>query len=112
MAYAYGDYDARISAYLSSLGLRYGRTTRASHGFAVQDDLMQFCPTCHHNDPALFELLERFLADDSDTPQIFYLWGHAYEFDADNNWQRLERVLDRIAGRSDIFFGTNAEVLL
>ncbi len=112
MAYAYRSYSDSVVEYLRSLGLQYGRTVEPSHDFAAQTDLMRFKPTCHHKDEALFDLIERFLAEESDAPQIFYLWGHAYEFDTDRNWSRLERVLDRIAGREDIFCGTNAEVLL
>ena len=38
--------------------------------------------------------------------------GSEYEFDGDGNWDLLERVLERVAGRKDIFLGTNREVLL
>lgn len=113
MAYAYGDFNDTIVEKLTSLGLRYGRTTWQNHDFALQSDLLRFRPTCHHNDPELFDLIERFLAlPDDGTPQIFYLWGHAYEFDSDHNWDILERALDRLAGRPEIFYGTNSEVLL
>ena len=33
---------------------------------------------------------EEFLALKTDTPKIFYIWGHAYEFDIRNEWNRFE----------------------
>ena len=73
---------------------------------------MRFRPTCHHDDEQLFDLIERFLALPDEEPAVFYLWGHAYEFDGSRSWDRLERALDRLAGRDDVFYGTNAQVLL
>jgi len=43
---------------------------------------------------------------------LFYLWGHSYEFDVNNNWKRMEEILDRLIGHNNIFYGTNREVLL
>ena len=112
MAYAYGDLDDRVVKYLTGSGLRYGRTVWENHDFALQTDLMRFRPTCHHDDPALFDLIEQFLALPDEVPAVFYLWGHSYEFDGNHNWERLERALERLAGRNGIFYGTNAQVLL
>ena len=47
------------------------------------------------------------------TPQIFYIWGHSYEMDhTPESWMKLEEFFQFISGRSDIFYGTNKEVLL
>ncbi|MBR0484297.1 MAG: polysaccharide deacetylase, partial [Oscillospiraceae bacterium] len=92
--------------------LQYGRTVNDNHSFHRQENLLMFQPTCHHDDDALFKLADKFLACDSDEIQIFCIWGHSYEFDGNHNWDRMEHFLDRIAGKSDIFYGTNAEVLL
>lgn len=112
MAYAYGDYNDRVVEKLRSLGLRYGRTVWENHDFSLQSDLLRFRPTCHHDDEALFDLIARFLTLPDDAPAVFCLWGHTYEFDGNHNWDRLEHVLDRLAGRDDVFYGTNAQVLL
>ena len=55
---------------------------------------------------------EQFLQAEAETPQIFYIWGHSYEFEGNRNWDRLERLCEMLAGRDDIFYGTNREVLL
>lgn len=41
-----------------------------------------------------------------------YIWGHAFEFDIHDDWARFEEFLAMMAGRNDIFYGTNKEVLL
>ncbi|MBQ9119597.1 MAG: polysaccharide deacetylase family protein [Lachnospiraceae bacterium] len=112
MAYPYGTYSDEIIAKLPAYGIQYSRSVWQNHDFALQDNLLAFRPTCHHDDEALFDLAERFLAMEPDTPQIFYIWGHAYEFDGKENWDRIEKLCQKLAGRNDIFYGTNAEVLL
>jgi len=46
-----------------------------------------------------------------DSPQLFYVWGHSYEFDIDNSWDKFEEFLKMVAHRSDIRYATNAEAL-
>ena len=110
MAYAYGHYDDKTVEYLKSLGIRYARTVESNHGFDLQSDLLRFKPTCHHYDGEIFDLAKRFVELKTDKPQIFYIWGHSYEFDVDNNWDRFEELLKLISNREDIFYGTNTEV--
>lgn len=44
---------------------------------------------------------------------VFYIWGHAYEFDIfPKRWQQFEEFCRMISGKEDIFYGTNKEVLL
>ena len=112
MAYPYGTYNEEIIAKLPTYGIHYSRGVWQNYDFAIQDNLLAFRPTCHHDDEQLFELAERFLAMEPEEPQIFYIWGHAYEFDGKENWERMEKLCQMLAGKDDIFYGTNAEVLL
>lgn len=49
---------------------------------------------------------------ESDTPQVFYIWGHAYEFDIyPERWEKFEEFCKMMSGRPDIFYGTNIEIL-
>ncbi len=110
MAHAYGAYNDVVLAELRRLGIRYGRTVVDSLGFDLQDNLLEFRPTCHHSNEKVFDLIDEFLDTPSDKPQLFYLWGHAYEYDANNNWDRLVKICEKISGRDDVFYGTNREV--
>ena len=68
-------------------------------------------PTCHHNDPELMPLLEKFLADDSlYACSLFYLWGHSYEFERDDNWEIIEDFFRLLTGKADVWYATNIEL--
>lgn len=111
MAYPYGAYGDTVLRIVREAGLGYARGTCSTGNFQEQRQLLCFRPTCHHDDDALFELADRFLSMEAVTPRIFYIWGHSYEFEGNRNWSRMERFLERISGRKDIFYGTNQEVL-
>ena len=109
------NFDARVADILRRrTGVRYARTTVSSFDFEPQSDLLVFRPTVYHHAEwdALFELGRRFVELDCDRPQIFYIWGHAYEFDIRDTWNRFEDFCRLVSGREDIFYGTNREVLL
>jgi peptidoglycan/xylan/chitin deacetylase (PgdA/CDA1 family) len=95
-------------------GVKYCRTTDSTHGFEPQADLFEFNPTVYHHVEMdeMLRLGEKFLEMSPQTPQIFYVWGHAYEFDIHGDWERFEEFCKMISGHSDIFYGTNREVLL
>ncbi|MDR1599257.1 MAG: polysaccharide deacetylase family protein [Oscillospiraceae bacterium] len=112
MAYPFGTYDDRVARVAESVGLRYARSTVSTRSFDMPGDLMRMPATCHHKDPALPELIDRFLAARPVRPALFYIWGHSYEFDIDNNWQVIEDACKALAGREDVFYGTNAQTLL
>lgn len=114
MAYAYGSYNTTVVEYLRKIGLSYGRTVEATHSFAMPKDLMHLKATCHHNDDCLFDLAEEFLnaRPEKEEPMLFYIWGHSYEFDVNQNWERIEKLCKMLSGHDDIFYGTNAECLL
>lgn len=75
---------------------------------------MKLAATCHHNDDKLFELAEQFIKAEpqGDQQMLFYIWGHSYEFDVNNNWDRIEKLCSMLAGRDDIFYGTNSQCIL
>jgi len=112
MAYPYGVYNQEIVEMLKKEKLHYGRTVEDNHSFALQENLLKFRPTSHHNDPLLWDLVNEFLESKNKDPQILYIWGHSYEFDIDDNWDRMEHLCKIVSGRPDIYYGTNAQVLL
>ena len=61
------------------------------------------------------EMIDKFLASESEEDQLLYIWGHSYELDDQNiaiDWEIFERLCKKLAGHEDIFYGTNKEVLL
>lgn len=111
-AYPYGGYNDMAVRVLSDCGIRYARTVESTSEFSPQKDLLRFKANFHHNHAGIFEGIERFLGGDPEEVSILYIWGHSYEFDANQNREHMEEILKRLAGRSEVFYGTNAEVLL
>ncbi|MDR2151044.1 MAG: polysaccharide deacetylase family protein [Spirochaetaceae bacterium] len=112
MAYPYGTYNQTVIDTARTCGLHYARGVVSTHSFAVPADLLTYQPTCHHDDPALLDLAEEFLRLKPETPQVFYLWGHSYEFEVNRNWQVLEDFCRLVAGHEDIYYATNAQSLI
>lgn len=116
MAYPGGgvNNDERVAELIETrTAMRYARTITCSGDFEPQKDLYRFMPTVYHLEmDRMEELGEAFLKLEPDTPQIYYIWGHSYEFDYHDTWARFERFCKTMSGRDDIFYGTNREVLL
>lgn len=112
--YPCGDFDDRVVDLIKKhTSAAYARTTKKTDSFEPQEDLIRFAANVHHCDwDRLFTMAKEFIALKPETPQIFYIWGHAYEFDIDNSWDKMEEFCKLISGHDDIFYGTNREVLL
>lgn len=116
MAYAYGDVNEQIEGVCKQCGVVYSRTTRATHDFSIPKDFLAWNPTCHHGDPKLQELAQKFVqTSPSDfvkerEPYLFYVWGHSYEYDDKDNWSVLTNLLDVVAERDDVWYATNGEI--
>ena len=115
MAYPFGHSNAHIADVIrKNTGVRYSRTIRNTGNFDLQDDLLLFNPSVYYIEvEEMFRLGKEFLALTPDTPKLFYVWGHTYEMDAEYiTWEKFEEFCAMMANKDDIFYGTNAEVLL
>ena len=41
---------------------------------------------------------------------MFYVWGHSYEFDDNNNWEVIEKLAEYISFKDDVWYATNIEI--
>ena len=106
--------DRVIDLVRNNTGIRYARNTTSNFSFDEQSDLINFCPTvyAHMEMDRMLELGEQFLNLQPDSKQILYVWGHAYELDIHDTWDRFEAFLAMMSGRDDICYCTNREALL
>lgn len=112
MAYPYGTFSPAVVEVLRNCGIAYSRTTRSTGRFGLPQEPLTLDPTCHHNDPRLFELADKFLASKAPrVPELFYLWGHSYEFDGADNWDVIERFAEKMGGKSEIWYATNIDII-
>jgi peptidoglycan-N-acetylglucosamine deacetylase len=112
MAYPFGTYDDKVKQVLKENNIKYARTVHETEDFKLQTDLLELKATCHHKNKSLMKLAKDFVNLDPAEPSVFYVWGHSYEFEVDNNWDIIEEFCAFISNRDDIFYGTNSEVLL
>lgn len=42
--------------------------------------------------------------------ELFYVWGHSFEFDEDDNWKLIEEFIEYAGGRDNIWYATNIEI--
>lgn len=116
MAYANGSYDDDVVDILKKCGVNYSRTVVSTEKFELPTDWLKLPATAHHNNPRLMELAQQFVNLPKgrhfwyDTPKLFYLWGHSYEFDNNNNWNVIEEFAEFMGGREDIWYATNGEI--
>ncbi len=112
-AYPFGNYDNTSKDILRLAGYHYARTVEVTHDFALPRDFLAWSATCHHNDPKLMELAEAFCKDEpmSMNKQLFYVWGHSYEFALENNWDTIEGLCRYMQEHGEnVWFASNIEI--
>ena len=118
MAYPCGgiNCDERVADIIkSNTSIKYARTVGVTKSFEPFDDLYQYKATLYHhgNWDQLFEMGQEFLELKTDSPKIFYIWGHSFEFDIyPQRWDMFEEFCRMISNKEDIFYGANKEVLV
>ncbi len=111
-AYPFGTFNDEVVEALRMAGYEGARTTVSTHSFALPGDFLRWDPTCHHGDEKLMELAKQFCEGVSMGPMLFYVWGHAYEFDGAKNWNVIEELCAYIdAHREKLWICTNGEIL-
>ena len=117
MAYPCGDVnnDDRVAGIIKkNTGIKYCRTITSNNAVDIRDNLYRFNPTVYHLDfDEMMSLGKKFIELNTETPKVFYIWGHSYEMDfGADYWVKLEDFFKLISNKEDIFYGTNKEVLL
>ena len=109
-AYPYGNTSKRVRFLLHLCGIDYARGIRSTHSFDLPDEMLEISPTCRHKEEEIFDLAREFIELQPESPKVFLMWGHSYEFDLQQGWERFERFCEMIAGRGDIFYGTMGRI--
>ncbi len=109
-SYPFGEYNDRLIETAGSLGIVYARTVEDKMNFNLPADFMRWHPTCHH-DKVTDEMIDDFM----NPPEyrdlaLFYIWGHSFEFERENNWEHICHVCEALQGRSDVWYATNMEI--
>lgn len=106
----------KIKQYLSDLDITYSRTLNGDNdSFMLPTDWHAWTPTAHHGNPKIMEYIEEFVNFEATygvnrVPRLFYMWGHSYEFERNNNWELLDSICEKLSGKDDIWYATNTEI--
>lgn len=116
LAYPYGGYTDGLLGVLSALGVAYARTTDATNTFSLPQNFLKWNPTCHHESPHLAELAEKFISGSPLEQKkhreswLFFVWGHSFEFEENNNWEIIENFVRKVGGREDVWYAANIQI--
>ena len=106
--------DDRVAGIIkNNTGIKYARAFETTNNFEPYPDLYQYRMTLYHHGEwdKLFKMGEEFLELKTDTPKVFSIWGHSYEFDIyPERWEKFEEFCRMMSGKNDIFYGTNIEI--
>ena len=111
-AYAQGRVGAFSEEALRACGIAYARTVNSTKNFRLPENWLRLDPTCHHTDPQMMTIADRFrnISENSATLNLFYVWGHAYEFDDDDNWEKIEEFFHKVSGLKNTWYATNIQI--
>ncbi len=107
MSYPFGTYNEQVIAIARAAGIVYSRSVKTTGSFSLPEEFMAWDGSCHHRD--MLKLAPNFLKSHHQMP-LFYVWGHAYEFDDNHNWEEIEEFCRMVSGQSDVWYATNLEV--
>lgn len=99
-----------IAAMKRGTGVEYARATFSTLDFKVPDNWFEWQPSAYHGDGVLNDLAQRFIDAESDEDLILYIFGHSYEIEAWNAWDRMEEFFKFVSGREGITYATNIEI--
>jgi peptidoglycan/xylan/chitin deacetylase (PgdA/CDA1 family) len=111
MSYPNGSYNDKILDLLPGLGIEYCRVVGNTDSFEMPENYLLWKSTCHHNHN-LLENAERFVElFKTQYLYMMYVWGHSFEFTADQNWDLMETFCEKVGNRDDIWYATNIQIV-
>lgn len=108
-----------VKSYLEELDIAYARTLGGDNNlFMLPDDWHAWMPSVHSRNPKVLDYIDEFIRLDLSTnvydakraPRLFYMWGHSYEFDRNNNWELLDAICEKLKTDNEIWYATNIEI--
>jgi len=108
LSYPYGTYTDTVLKMLPMLGIEYSRTIANTNSCYLPDNFLEWHPTCHqsHDIDKMWNKLLKF----NKHIRLLYIWGHSYEFDRDNSWDRIEEFCKKAGNNEEIWYATNIEI--
>ena len=108
LSYPYGTYTNEVLTLLPMLGIEHSRTINNTNSCYLPDNFLEWNPTCHqsHDIDKMWNKLMKF----NKHIRLLYIWGHSYEFDRDNTWERMENFCKMAGNNEEVWYATNIEI--
>ncbi|MBE6386846.1 MAG: polysaccharide deacetylase [Lentisphaerae bacterium] len=110
MSYPMGSFNQDIVNRLDAMCIEYCRTTVSTEKLSIPDNFLMWHPTCHHNNPKLMQLADQFL-NFRFHMALFYVWGHSFEFNFNDNWDVMEEFCKKVSNYKEVWYATNIEIV-
>lgn len=104
-----GTNDPRIPGICKKFNIGYVRSSKTDGTFNLPKNRYDISSTAKYTDADIFQLADEFFKLEPDRPLLFSLYGHSYELDYNNSWDRIEEFFKFISNREDVFYGSNYE---
>lgn len=111
MSYPFGDFNDELLTVLPWLGIEYSRTVLDHGNFLLPANFLTWHPTCHHKGDVLGKLGRFENSRPWERMPLFYVWGHSFEFERENNWIIIEEFCRAASGNPDVWYATNVEIM-
>ena len=129
--YPGGAYKAVHAQLVKNAGYRYARTVdrhafkvnepfeapTSLHAYNHRSDLWRIARFARYHPMRFLQYLEwdalgRAMFDRVvQAGGVYHMWGHSWEIDQHNDWERLERLFSYISGRPDVEYLSNGELV-
>lgn len=110
MVCPYNDVTDELIEAMKICNIKYCRGPKSTENFELPENKLRMVPTCHHNNPNLMNLADEFIdLIPKKDGKFFYVWGHSFEFDKNDNWDMMEKFLEKMSNKEDIWYCTNIE---
>ena len=104
---AYDETTARAIAENSPI--RFARAIDSTYSYALPEGFMHWQPTCSIIEKNMLDLAQDFVKAECTEDMLFYVWGHGYELDAYNLYNKLDLLMRIMSKADDVVLVTNAE---
>lgn len=91
--YPFNTYDDFVLQAVRSAGCAWARGGRNGEGVFPPSDPLMFTPHCHFLDPEF----DRKFDKAKGTDEVFFFWGHSYEFGSETLWKNFESWIQVIS---------------
>lgn len=88
----------------------FSRGVSGTNKFTLPKYWLKWMPTTTFGDGNMaITLAKKFLKTEATSDMVFYVWGHGYELDFYNSWDKLDELIKMMTEAEDVVIVTNSE---